>query len=155
MHDKVTAGHLGLSKTYEKLRQKYYWKNMYADCAHWVKTCADCSTRKIPKRHPKAPLLPIPVERPFDRVAVDCSAPFPATHSNNRYIVIFTDYLTRWPEGFAISNVEATTIAELLVDHILARHGAPRTLLSDRGANFLSKLVLAVCDIIHTKKLST
>ena len=155
MHDKVTAGHLGLSKTYEKLRQKYYWKNMYADYAHWVKTCADCSTRKIPKRHPKAPLLPIPVERPFDRVAVDCSAPFPATHSNNWYIVIFTDYLTRWPEGFAVSNVEATTIAELLVDHILARHGAPRTLLSDRGANFLSKLVSAVCDIIHTKKLNT
>ena len=155
MHDKVTAGHLGLSKTYEKLRQKYYWKNMYADYAHWVKTCADCSTRKIPKRHPKAPLFSIPVERPFDRVAVDCSAPFPATHSNNWYIVIFTDYLTRWPEGFAVSNVEATTIAELLVDHILARHGAPRTLLSDRGANFLSKLVLAVCDIIHTKKLNT
>ena len=63
--------------------------------------------------------------------------------------------MTRWPEGFAVPNVEATTIAELLVCHILARHGAPRTLLSDRGANFLSKLVLAVCDIIHTKKLNT
>ena len=95
------------------------------------------------------------MEGPFDRVAVDCLGPFPATYSNNWYIVIFTDYLTRWPEGFAVSDVEATMIAELLVDHILARHGAPRTLLSDRGANFLFKLVLAVCDITHTKKLNT
>ena len=107
-------------------------------------TCADCSARKTPKCYPNAPLLPIPVEGLFDRVAVDCLGPFLATHSNNRYIVIFTDYLTRWPEGFAVSNVEATTIAELFVDHILVRHGAPR-----------AKLILAVCDIIHTKKLNT
>ena len=40
MHDEVTAGHFGLTKTYEKLRQKYYWKNMYADFAHYIRSCA-------------------------------------------------------------------------------------------------------------------
>ena len=32
----------------------------------------------------------------------------------------------------------------LLVDEIIARHGAPKVLLSDRGKNFLSKLVAEV-----------
>ena len=105
--------------------------------------------------HIKAPMLPIQVEGPFDRVAVDCLGQFPPTHSNNRYIVIFSDYLTRWPEAFAVPNITAETIAELLVDQTFVRHGAPRTLLSDRGANFLSKLVLEVCKIINTKKINT
>ena len=120
-----------------------------------IKSCADCASKKTPKNHSRAPLLPIPVDGPFDRVSVDCLGPFPPSHSNNRYIVVFTDYLTRWPEAFAVPNTEAKTIAELLVDHIFARHGAPRTLLSDRGANFLSSLVQAVCDIIRTEKLNT
>ena len=109
----------------------------------------------MPKIHTKAPLLPIPVEGPVDRVAIDCLGPFPPIHSNNRYIVIFSDYLTRWPEAFAVRNITADTIAELLVDQIFARHGTPRTLLSDRGANFLSTLVLEVCKIINTKKINT
>ena len=156
MHDEVTAGHVGLAKTYGKLSLKYFWKNMYADCEHWVKSCTDFATNKMPKGHTKAPFLPIPVEGSFDRVAVDCLGPFPPTHSNNRYIVIFSDYLTRWPEAFAVPNIAvAETIAELLVDQIFARHGAPRTLLSNRGANFLSKLVLEVCKIINTKKINT
>ena len=155
MHDEVTAGHFGVARTYEKLRQKYYWKNMDADCAHCVRSCADCATKKTPRGQPKAPLLPIPVEGPFDRMAVDCLGPFPPSHSNNRYIVVFSNYLTHWPEAFLVPDVEASTIAELLVDEILARHGAPRTLLLDRGANFLSKLVSEVCKIINTKKKLT
>ena len=126
---------------------------MYSDCAHWIKSCADCASKKTPKNHPRAPLLPIPVDCPFDRVSVDCLGPFPPSNSNNHYIVVFTDYLTRWPEAFTVPNTEAKTIAELLVDHIFARHGAPHTLLSDRGANFLSSLAQAVCDIIHAKKI--
>ena len=88
-------------------------------------------------------------------MAVDCLGPFPPSHSNNRYIVVFSDYLTHWPEAFPVPNVKASTIAELLVDEILARHRAPRTLLSDQGTNFLSKLVLEVCKIINTRKINT
>ena len=155
MHEEVTAGHFGLSKTYEKLRNNYYWPKMYADCEHYVRSCTDCATKKMPKGNHKAPLLPLPVEGPFDRVGIDCLGPFPVTYSNNKYIVVLTDYLTKWPEAFAVSNIEAATIAEILVDQILCRHGAPRTLLSDRGSNFLSKLIVEVCKLINTKKVNT
>ena len=155
MHDEVTAGHLGTFKTYEKLRQRYYWINMYADCEHWVRSCVDCATKKNPKGVHKAPLLPIPVEGAFDRLGIDCLGPFPVTYSNNKYIVAMTDYLTKWPEAFAVPNIEASTIAEILVDQVITRHGAPRTLLSDRGSNFLSKLVLEVCKLINTNKANT
>ena len=68
---------------------------------------------------------------------------------------MFTDYLTKWPEAFAVPSIEATRIAQLLLDHITARHSAPRVLLSDRGQNFLSKVVFSVCDLYQIRKVNT
>ncbi len=38
----------------------------------------------------------------------------------------------------------AETIARLLVENVVCRHGVPEELLSDRGANFLSELIQGV-----------
>ena len=154
-HKDPTAGHLGHLKTYEKVRHRYYWHGMFKDIEHWCRTCIDCAMRKRPRHHHRAPLLPIPVEGPFDRLAMDILGPLPVTHDGNRYILVFSDYYTRWPEAYALPSIEATRIAQLLIDEILARHSAPRTLLSDRGSNFLSSVVQAVCNIMNTRRLHT
>ena len=52
-------------------------------------------------------------------------------------------------------SVEATVIARLLIDEIISRNGAPRVLLSDRGTNFLSKVVAEVCKIFPIQKGNT
>ena len=88
-------------------------------------------------------------EKAFDRVAVDVLGPFPPSNRGNRYVVVFSDYLTRWCEAFPVPNVEATVISIFLVDEVIARHGAPRVLLSDRGKDFLSKVVADVCKIFQ------
>ena len=85
-HDDPTAAHLGTVKTYEKLRIRYYWRNMFSDIQHWCKSCCDCAIRKTPRNHHKAPLLPIPVQDAFDRVACDIIGPFPTTKSGNRVV---------------------------------------------------------------------
>ena len=78
-HDDLTGGHLGTFKTYEKLRDRFYWRGMYKDVEHLVRSCVDCATRKRPRNNLKAPLLPIPVDGAFDRLAVDCLGPLPVT----------------------------------------------------------------------------
>ncbi len=88
----------------------------------------------------KPTLVPIPVAGPFDRVGVDVIK-FTMSASGNQYAVVFVDYLTKWPEVFATKDQSALTIARLLVEHIIARHGVPAELLSDRGKAFLSKLL--------------
>ena len=51
------------------------------------------------------------------------------------------DYLTKWLEVFATCDQSALTIAHLLVEQVISRHGVPAELLSDRGKAFLSKLL--------------
>ena len=111
--------------------------------------------KKSPRNSKKTPLLPIPVENAFDRVAVDVLGPFPPSNRGNRYVVVFSDHLTRWCDAFPVPSVEATVISCLLVDEVIARHGAPRVLLSDRGKNFLSKVVADVCKIFQIHKVNT
>ena len=118
VHDHVSGAHFGVHKTFDKIKQRYWWKGMYKDVECWCKSCTECSMRKSPRNSKKAPLLPIPVEGAFDRVAVDVLGPFPPSNKGNRYIVVFSDYLTRWCETFPVPSVEATEIARLLVDEI-------------------------------------
>ena len=94
------------------------------------------------------------MKKPFHRVAVDVLT-MPLTSRGNRYIVVFMDYFTKWAEAFAVPDQQAPTIARLLVDNIVCRHGVPEELLSDRGANFLSDLILEMCRILGIKKLNT
>ena len=111
--------------------------------------------KKTPRQRQTSPLLPIPVEAPFEKVSCDISGPWPVTHDNNRYILVFIDMCTKWPEAFAIPNIEAKTVAEIFVKEIVSRYGAPRVLLSDRGSNFLSSLFREVCFLMNTEKIFT
>ena len=74
------------------------WRGMYKDVDYWAPPCVDCATRKRPRNSLHAPLLPISVDGAWDRVPVDCLGPLPVTWSGNRYIAVFTEYLTKWPE---------------------------------------------------------
>ena len=152
-HSGAFAGHLRDAKVYGELARHYWWPKMRSDILRWCRSCLVCATRRLGYAV-NPPLIPIPVSGPFDRVGVDVIQ-FPKSHDGNRYAVVFVDYLTKWPEVFATSDQTALTIARLLVEHVISRHGVPTELLSDRGPAFLSHLLKDVCVLMGTKKVNT
>ena len=88
-------------------------------------------------------------------MAVDFVGPLPETDKGNKYILVFVDYATRWPEAFATKDMKATTVAGIFVREILCRHGAPVQLLSDQGRDFLANVVREICTFTRTEKLQT
>ena len=45
---------------------------------------------------------------------MDLARPFPVTEDGNKYLMVVSDYFSKWPEAYAIPNQEATTIATML-----------------------------------------
>lgn len=100
-HEHKFAGHFGTTKTFERVRSRYYWPGLYREVEHFVKECIACTCGKNTWKKTKYPLQPIPVEGPFDRVAMDFVGPLKLTEKGNRYLLVVSDYLTKWPEVFA------------------------------------------------------
>ena len=111
-HEDLGGGHFGFKKTFGKIKQRYFWHGMYKDTENWVNSCSKCSARKSPQPN-RQPLMPInKAKRPFEMVGIDILGPLPETLSGNKYILVITDYLTRWPEAFALKNTTAETVAK-------------------------------------------
>jgi len=64
------------------------------------------------------------------------------------------DYLTKWPEVFAIADQNTETVARALVE-VVSHHGVPEELLSDSGANLLSDLLHEVYVLLGIRKINT
>ena len=155
-HSDVLGGHFGQDRTYALIQLRYYWPGMYTDVSTFVSQCISCNQKKRPCSKIKAPLQPLPIpSSPFERISVDVVGPLPVTHSGKKYLLCFTDHLTRYPEVFAVSDIKASTVARIFFDEIVCRHGAPRELLSDRGTNFLSNLVKETCKLFGTQQKFT
>jgi hypothetical protein len=148
LHDEQGV-HLGIQSTYNKIKERYYWPTMYKDIEEYIKTCDICQRRghEVQRQN----LQPLEVKYPFYRVGIDIKGPLPPSKHGNRYIIVAMDYLTKWPEAKAVSDIKATTVAKFIYEDIICRHGTPTILLSDRGKNFLSEIVKELCTNFQIK----
>ena len=153
-HSGSLAGHFSPKSVYEKLARRYWWEGIYTDVFKHCRACLTCASYRGAGHRNKPPLKPIEVGGPFERVGVDILE-MPPTERENRYIVVFVDYLTKWVKTFPTSDQTSETIARLLVERIICQHGAPKELLSDRGPNLLSMLMLDICNLMGMKKINT
>ena len=126
---------------------------MRADIIRWSRACLVCATYGK-GRAARPPLSPIQVSGPFDCVGVDVIQ-FQRSNAGNQYAVVFMDYLTKWPEVFAVPDQSAATITRLLVEEVVSRHGVPAEILSDRGRSFLSTLMKEVEKLLGFHKVNT
>ena len=155
LHDSPIGGHLGAKKTLEKVRSRFYWPGQRQYVHNWCSRCYLCATRKSPAKA-RAPLqVTSSVSRPFQRLAMDISGPLPETRNGNRYILVIGDYFTKWKEAFAMKDMEATTIARLLVNEVICRFGVPDSIHTDQGRNFESTLIQEICKLLEIKKTRT
>lgn len=157
LHDAPTAGHLGVSRTYDRIRRRFYWPGLLRSVRRYVSACDSCQRRKTPQMFPAGHLQPIdvPVE-PFFRVGLDLLGPFPTSSTGNKWVAVATDYATRYAITRALPTSCATDVADFLLHDIILLHGAPRQLLTDRGRNFLSKVIADILRSSATQhKLTT
>ena len=70
---------------------------------------------------------------PLDHLATDILGPFPESTRGNKYVLVVTDYFTKWVEIFPIQDQTAPTCAEIILNEVIARFGCPYNIHSDQG----------------------
>ena len=81
-----------------------------------------------------------PVVVPFERMRIDILGPLPGSSQSNKYIVVIGDYFTKWIESFGVPDMEAETVARVLMEGFRVRFGLPKQIHSDQGSQFKAKL---------------
>ena len=146
-HDIPSAGHLGVDKTLDKVRQSFYWPAVSEDVRRYINSCDSCTARKLSRNKNRAPLGQFLVGEPMERVSIDIFGPLSLSKAGNRYILVVCDCFTKWTEKVAISNQEARTVAEAFVNNFVCRFGVPLQLHNDQGKCFESKLFQEMCSL--------
>eukprot|EP00731_Ephydatia_muelleri_P003232 Em0001g3232a len=153
LHSK--SGHLGVHKTLEKVKERFFWPGYEQDIREAVKKCEACQRRNTPVPVPQAPLGTIKSEYPFQRLSWDIMGPLPATSCGNKYILVVTDLFSKWVEAFPLAVTDSITLARILTDEVICRYGVPESLHSDQGANFVSEVMQSLCAQLGIKRTQT
>jgi transposase InsO family protein len=139
-HDHPLAGHMGVRRTYDRIRRLFHWDALHDDVREYVGSCTKCAQSKPRSNRAAGKLSPIKVSAPFELVGMDIMGPLPESGSGNRYIVVAVDYLTRWCEVSALRAAKAEDVARFFLDRVVAVHGCPKRILSDNASNFAGEV---------------
>jgi transposase InsO family protein len=155
MHDTPIGGHFGSAKTLYKIKTAYYWIGMRDDVRKYCHSCDECTARKPQVQKHKAPMKSYVIGVPMERVCIDIKGPMERTQRGNKYILVLSDSFTKWTEAYAMSNIEAKTVARKVVEEWVCRYGSPRIIHSDQGRQFESQLFKEMCVLLGIKKTRT
>eukprot|EP00731_Ephydatia_muelleri_P007513 Em0003g1761a len=104
--------------------------------ARWLETMAEF--QKSPPRN-KAPLEVSHAIRPLERIAMDILGPLPETPR----------------EAYPLPDMEALSIAKVLVNEFICRFGVPDSIHTDQGKNFEAKVIQEICHLLGVTKTRT
>ena len=125
---------------------------MLHDINKYCHECSVCQASKTPTPM-KAPLVNVPIGKPWEMVAVDILE-VPVSYRNNRYLLVIQDYFTKWAEVVPLPDQTASRIADELVK-VFTSYGLPVTLHSDQGRNFESSILQQTLEAFGISKSRT
>lgn len=148
-HYGVAGGHISAKPTTENILQAgLWWPTVHKDIKAFVKKCDVCKITGCPSHRDKLPLQPIREMQPSEKWVIYFIGPVALVtrHSQARYIITATNYLTRWVKEELVKDCTTDTVAKFIFEIIITRFGCPRSLTSDQGTHFINTTIKSVLD---------
>ncbi|CAF2143978.1 unnamed protein product [Rotaria magnacalcarata] len=152
-HDHPFSGHFGVNRTYNKIKDKFYWFNMLNTIKQYIRSCTQCVQFNV-RRQKKPGLLQKepPPEGAFEVMQMDFWKSSIRSSDGNQYVLIITDRLTKYVFARALPSENAKDAAEMLFEDIILKHGAIRCIQSDQGSHFHNELLSAITKLTGCKQ---
>eukprot|EP00253_Pinus_taeda_P032759 PITA_32759 len=89
------------------------------------------------QKKPSFPWQPINIEQPFDQWGLDIIGEIvPHSSKQHRYILIATDYFTKWVEAVPLKTTNVEHIIDFIDQFIITRFGLSSALMFDNASYF-------------------
>ena len=119
-HDSKMAGHLDFNKTWQGIRNRFWWPGILNAVEKYTKSCVSCQTRNVPAQRPRRASQVIPISTfPFQRVHLDLAAPVPWSHDRYRYMAVYVDSYTKFSVVGALRTKEAKEVANWFIESVI------------------------------------
>eukprot|EP00253_Pinus_taeda_P009254 PITA_09254 len=138
-HDGACGGHFSDKRTtYKVLRMGYYWPSLFKGAKKYVRACDSYQRMGQPNHRDEMPLNPQVILEPFERWVLDFIGPINSRSNQRVYILVCTDYMSKWVEAKALLRANEESVLTFLFEEIFVRFGLPRELVIDGGPPFNS-----------------
>jgi hypothetical protein len=133
--------HPGSTKMYQDLRQNFWWTRMKREIAKYVSECDTCQRIKASHLKVSGTLQPLPIPSwKWEDISMDFIIGLPNTSQKHDSIWVIIDRLTKTAHFFPVhTSYTANKYAKIYLDQIIRLHGVPKTIISDRGAQFIAR----------------
>lgn len=153
-HDESMAGHFGIKRTLEKVKQFGWWPHMDEDVKIWVKYCEGCQKAKVRTENTNAPLKPILPSRVGEIWAANV-ATLTESKKGFKYLLVFMEYLSKWVVTAPMKTMDTDNIVQVLLYEIVLKMQVPERLITNNGSNFISQAMNQVCNRLNIKRSLT
>ncbi|GJW96097.1 reverse transcriptase domain-containing protein [Tanacetum coccineum] len=132
--------HSRADKMYYDLRDMYWWLGMKKDIATYVSKCLTCSKVKAEHQRPSGLLQQLEIPKwKCNKITMEFITKLPMSSGGHDTIWVIVDRLTK--SAYFLATREDYSIEKFLrlyIDEIVARHGVPMSIISDRDGRFTS-----------------
>nr|GEZ23329.1 putative reverse transcriptase domain-containing protein [Tanacetum cinerariifolium] len=132
--------HPGTTKMYLDLKRNYWWPGMKRDCAKYVEKCLTCLKVKAEHQNSYGKIQPLEIAVwKWEKITMDFVTKLPRTTKKHDSIWVIVDRLTKSAHLNPIrENMPVQKLAKIHVNEIVARHGVPVSIISNRDGRFTS-----------------
>ena len=154
-HHAPIAGHPGQTRLHRRLRRSYYWPHMAADVGATVRECTACAKNRLRLLRKASEMRLFPATAPLESVAIDILGPLPKSTRGYLFMLVISDRFTKLTQVVPLRRITAYDVAVAFVEQWVFKYGAPATLLSDNGSQFVAHFFRRVCNILQVHNLFT
>ncbi|CAM4808933.1 unnamed protein product [Rotaria magnacalcarata] len=151
-HDHPLSGQFETTRTFNKLKARYWWPQMRRAVEQHIGSCYKCARHNIRLTKADGHLKNIqPPDDVFQIVHMDFWGPMTTSDDGNRYVLVLTDNLSKYVIAEAYPDCTAKTAAKFFVEKYILVHGAPERLVTDNGAHFSNALMKTITQTTNIK----
>jgi hypothetical protein len=133
--------HPGSTKMYQDLKENFWWSNMKVDIAKYVSECD--TSHRTKASHLKSASVHQPLSIPmwkWDDISMDFIVVLPLTTRKKDSIWVIVDRLTKTAHFIAVRTTYLVKqYSKLYMEQIVCLHGILKTIISNRGTQFVAR----------------